>query len=69
MPSYVSEPSDERIILRFNYTETREYYDNYYQVGGKLSETPIGVSDLNKFIDSNGKPVTGADGCKLGDYH
>lgn len=70
LPSYVSEPTDAKIALRFNYTETRELFEIKQWIGGKIlkdyTESPIdSIVDLTTDT-SNYRP---SPTCNFGDWH
>ena len=47
MTSYLSESTDKPIVLRFNYTETRELYENIRVITGHKLDLYPRVSELS----------------------
>ena len=70
--SYHSEITDKPIILRFNYTETRELFENLKYIAKHKLDLYPRVNELSSLIDTtNGKktPKSGADICNFGSYY
>ena len=59
----------DTIILRFNYTEYREYFEVNKLIGKNKGESYTEKYSLSPFLTNDGQINNNNEGCKMGDFY